>query len=1021
MMLSQVADILTKGQALIFCGAGISIDPPAGLPNWHQLRDDTIRAIAQIDTTLVAYGETLISVDMLAEVGKRGMTPEVVASTIERNTSGYFECYSTVMNIGAPNRNHRWLAKLAKAKLIRHIATTNWDRFIEQALEDEKVAYTVCRTKEEFEGFDIASPAVGVFKLHGCLTAPDTIVATVEMEARGLSWEKSELLKRLLNEEEFLFWGYSGADLKLDLDYLKLITQKDTARGFVWNFYQQGDYRETPNPYVLDLQTRYGERGQITYGAFPGAFEGLISTEQHPPTLTVTEAEREAQNALRTAQMQATLQVWATAKVSPIRACNIIADLLEQNALYEDALQCQNRRLTLARADGTPEWVALSLCGVAQLEINFGRRAEAQLCYQEAETLANQSNAFEVQWYVLQAIGNFYFIGSKYEQALACYRDAEERLARLDKPSDKPSVTFELLYQEGRILLRQGKFEPALEKLQEALMYQRALGLVGEVVETLCEIASLHQQRGQDDAAMQAIEEAERLTIRLGDKSGLVRPLVTQGMNEITHGNADAAYALLKRAETLARASGNQNLLASALGALGPLLSWQKRHDEAALYQEEAIRLLRAGSEQDNLAGALFTFAGMHQVAGNQEAAVVCFDEALQVWKAVGNFSSAAQAAQMLGDAYLKDLNQPEKALVTFQESLTWLLASGQSNSENAEQVLTSMAECQHRISGEPAPTLLSLLSEAQQAVPSDGTSRVETAYKAFANNIWIDEDQYSLQGFCEKLEKDYGREGGLNFVLLSLLGYGDKAAERGEGETALYVYFAARKLAHVVGYLQMESVLANNIGLIYIEANNFKEGLRWYEMAVDTARQVNDIFGLAQRLFNLGRLMDRMKQPQLALVYYLQAESASREARRDDTLLATLKATAEAYKQTKDLRSAWQYYEAVEKIAEREGNLDDLTLAYMGKGKTARELGESQTSVQYRLEALRIADQLNDQSLKANLATLIANLYDVNLQQYEAAATYYEKAALYAEDVGDPTYAETMRQKAKDCRARLA
>ena len=44
--LAQLLHLFDQQQAVVFCGAGISIEPPAGLPDWSKLRDYTLQAIA---------------------------------------------------------------------------------------------------------------------------------------------------------------------------------------------------------------------------------------------------------------------------------------------------------------------------------------------------------------------------------------------------------------------------------------------------------------------------------------------------------------------------------------------------------------------------------------------------------------------------------------------------------------------------------------------------------------------------------------------------------------------------------------------------------------------------------------------------------------------------------------------------------------------------------------------------------------------------------------------------------------
>src|SRR5688572_4642565 len=90
---ARLHEIFRHGNRVLFCGAGISMDPPAGLPDWHLLRDETIHAIASQDAYLDKFVQTLTTVPMIGMPGKRGLTPEIVASAISSRCEGYFESF----------------------------------------------------------------------------------------------------------------------------------------------------------------------------------------------------------------------------------------------------------------------------------------------------------------------------------------------------------------------------------------------------------------------------------------------------------------------------------------------------------------------------------------------------------------------------------------------------------------------------------------------------------------------------------------------------------------------------------------------------------------------------------------------------------------------------------------------------------------------------------------------------------------------------------------------------------------
>src|SRR5437660_914710 len=372
-----------QNRAVVFSGAGISLEPPAGLPNWHQLRDHTLDAVAGRHPTPAKFAPALKAVEMLAEPGRRGLTPEVVASEIERTTRHYFDAL-VALDDGLPNANHLLLARLARANLISVLITTNFDRFLERALEQEGIAFRVYRTEEEISRFPRGSAAregVHVVKLHGCLSLPKTITATVEQEARGLSPAKNDMLDSLLREFLFVFWGYSGADLKIDLDYLRMVSTSEQAKGFVWNLYRSADFQETPNPNVLSLQKLYASRGNVEIGLLPGALEALV---EPPPRQPHTTAELQAWTEQKTRRLKASLDAWAIENVVDFEACAVIGHLLLMSGLPDEAAECFEQMLALGRASNTARVIGAAFNNLGNVDKASGRNEAAVEHFRES-------------------------------------------------------------------------------------------------------------------------------------------------------------------------------------------------------------------------------------------------------------------------------------------------------------------------------------------------------------------------------------------------------------------------------------------------------------------------------------------------------------------------------------------------------------------------------------------------------------------------------------------------------------
>ncbi|MDY6931459.1 MAG: SIR2 family protein [Halobacteriota archaeon] len=109
----------------------------------------------------------------------------------------------------APTEAHRSIATLVKHGYIRMILTTNFDRLIEKALEEEGVSTKTIAIDDAFKG---ALPYIHnectIIKLHG--DYKDTRIKNTSEELSKYSEELNEYLDRVLDEFGFIICGWSA-------------------------------------------------------------------------------------------------------------------------------------------------------------------------------------------------------------------------------------------------------------------------------------------------------------------------------------------------------------------------------------------------------------------------------------------------------------------------------------------------------------------------------------------------------------------------------------------------------------------------------------------------------------------------------------------------------------------------------------------------------------------------------------------------------------------------------------------
>ena len=108
-----------------------------------------------------------------------------------------------------PTAAHQAIARLATQGFVKVIVTTNFDRLIEKALEDEGVVPTVLSTPDQVAGaLPLMHMQCCVFKLHGDYL--DTRIRNSPTELKDYPPEFNQLLDRIFDEFGLIVCGWSA-------------------------------------------------------------------------------------------------------------------------------------------------------------------------------------------------------------------------------------------------------------------------------------------------------------------------------------------------------------------------------------------------------------------------------------------------------------------------------------------------------------------------------------------------------------------------------------------------------------------------------------------------------------------------------------------------------------------------------------------------------------------------------------------------------------------------------------------
>ncbi len=359
--------------------------------------------------------------------------------------------------------------------------------------------------------------------------------------------------------------------------------------------------------------------------------------------------------------------------------------------------------------------------------------------------------------------------------------------------------------------------------------------------------------------------------------------------------------------------------------------------------------------------------------------ALLSFQQALNIYRAIGDSSHAAETLNQLGAVYTK-LSQYQKAQETLQLALNIFRTQKQRLGEAL--VLNHLGEVD-RHQGETETALKH--HEQALAIVRELGNRAEEA--ASVHDIAA---VYETQGKYENALKFYEQALLMRRQVkdrtgeaLTLIGLGNtylsyiqlklhyqvikKPEELKPYQDVLKYYQQALAIMHSVGNRAGVGWSLNGIAMSYGALNKQEDALKFYQQALVKMREVGDRSGEAAVIFNLGKDYNWGIDPQresrpISLDLYEQALAITREI-GDRPLQAKI--------------------------------LSKMGFVYKNKGRTRPE-----TALEYYKQVLPIARQIGDRSLEEKALHLIGDIYS-SLGYPQTAQEYQEKAFFIRLEMG--------------------
>lgn len=202
----------SPGTYALLLGSGVS--SAAGIPTGWAIVQDLIRRIASVEGADAGGDPEAWFVERFGEAPRYSNLLDQLARTPSERQAiirSYIEPTDEQRRTGLrlPTKAHRAIANLVSAGYVKLVLTTNFDRLIEQALEEKGVSFDVIDGVDAIRGARPVSqsPCV-VLKLHGDYR--DARIRNTPAELDAYEPELDAMLDRVLDEYGLVVCGWSA-------------------------------------------------------------------------------------------------------------------------------------------------------------------------------------------------------------------------------------------------------------------------------------------------------------------------------------------------------------------------------------------------------------------------------------------------------------------------------------------------------------------------------------------------------------------------------------------------------------------------------------------------------------------------------------------------------------------------------------------------------------------------------------------------------------------------------------------
>jgi tetratricopeptide (TPR) repeat protein len=260
----------------------------------------------------------------------------------------------------------------------------------------------------------------------------------------------------------------------------------------------------------------------------------------------------------------------------------------------------------------------------------------------------------------------------------------------LSKSIDNERLQNRFLSQRGEVLIFRGKFEQAIQLLQETKTKYEELGDQLNAAGIGLTLANVMARRGKSEEAHQLIREARKTFQSVGNRQGEARSWGQEGAMHGRAGDPTKARPQFQRALELFREVGDRRGEAICLGDLANTYSAQGDLETAGKYLSQSLELHRQLASRRGPSTIMYNLGLLYIRTGRAQDALALLREAHESFEQRGNTMNACFVQRKFGDLQMR-FGELDGAEETLKQCLATARSAGSKSVEAS--ALASLAD----------------------------------------------------------------------------------------------------------------------------------------------------------------------------------------------------------------------------------------------------------------------------------------------------------------------------------------